>query len=84
MFFKVIFCALICFWAQFSTFGFVKNIVGVLPRPNVKFSGDFETLFLSGFLGSSGAIYDTRPNISNCLSLRAEVGNGFFFDGYGW
>ncbi|MBO5643217.1 MAG: hypothetical protein J6S51_04340 [Kiritimatiellae bacterium] len=81
---KFIFCVMIVVLAQFSTFGFIKSIVGVLPKPNVKFSGDFETMFLSGYLGSSGAIYDTRPNISNCLSLRSELGDGFFIDGYGW
>lgn len=81
---KFIFCAIFITMAQFSTFGFVKSIIGVLPRPNVKFSGDFETMFLSGYLGSSGAIYDTRPNLSNCLSLRGELGGGFFVDGYGW
>lgn len=67
-----------------SSFAIIKDIVGLIPKPEVKFSGEFETTFLSGYLGSSGAIYDTRPNLSNCFSFRAEVGDDYFVDGYAW
>lgn len=62
----------------------VKNIIGIFPEPNVKFSGDFETTFMSGYLASSGAVLDTRPNLTHCLSLRLDLADDFFIDGYGW
>lgn len=67
-----------------SSHAVINDIVGLIPRPKVKFSGEFETVFLSGYLGSSGAIYDTRPNLSNCFSFRAEVDDAYFVDGYAW
>jgi hypothetical protein len=67
-----------------SAEAFVKEVVGVLPRPDVKFSGDIEMTFMSGFLAASGTILDTMPNVSHCLSFRAEFCDDFFIDGYGW
>lgn len=71
-------------FAPYLSFAAINDIVGLIPQPDVKFSGEFETTFLSGYLGSSGAIYDTRPNLSNCLLFRAEVDDVYFVDGYAW
>ncbi|MBR2919906.1 MAG: hypothetical protein IKC27_00935 [Kiritimatiellae bacterium] len=71
-------------FVSYSSFAVIDDIVGLIPKPEVKFSGEFETTFLSGYLGSSGAIYDTRPNLSNCFSFRAEVDDAYFVDGYAW
>lgn len=67
-----------------SSFAVIHDVVGLIPKSEVKFSGEFETTFLSGYLGSSGAIYDTRPNLSNCFSFRAELDDVYFVDGYAW
>lgn len=77
-------CAAGLLFAPASAGAWVKNVVGIIPKPEVKLSGELEMTFLSGYLGSSGAIYDTRPNLSQCLSLRAEIEEDFFIDGYAW
>lgn len=74
----------VAFFAPSAAPAAINDIVVLIPKPKVKFSGEFETTFLSGYLGSSGAIYDTRPNLSNCLSFRAEIEDDFFVDGYAW
>ena len=67
-----------------TSFAFIKQVVGIIPKPNVKFSGEIDTTLNSAFLASSGAIYDTRPVLTQCLSLRGELNEHFFIDAYGW
>jgi hypothetical protein len=68
----------------YTSFAFIKEVVGIIPRPDVKFNGEFDTSINSAFLATSGAIYDTRPVLTHCLSLRGELSDNFFIDAYGW
>lgn len=63
---------------------FIKEVVGIIPRPDAKFNADVEMMFLSGYLATSGAILDTRPNMTQCISWRLVFSENFFLDGYGW
>ena len=49
-----------------------------------RLSASFTVEFASGYLASSGAIYDTMPVTSQCLDWRLDLGEYGWIDGYGW
>ena len=49
-----------------------------------RLSASLTVEFASGYLASSGAIYDTMPVTSQCLDWRLDLGEYGWIDGYGW
>ena len=49
-----------------------------------RFNATFTVEFASGYLASSGALYDTMPVTSQCLEGRLDLGEYGWIEGYGW
>ena len=48
------------------------------------FSGSVNLMVASGYLATSGAIYDTMPITTQMLYGKADFGEWGYIDGYGW
>ena len=48
------------------------------------FSGKLDVSVRSGYLTSSGSLYDTRPVTTQCLTEKADLGDFGYVEGYAW